>query len=252
MNTSIIIFIILLVFSMFLNIYLYFKTKTPPPMIPLSPDQKREDMELIRQSIDESINKTLYGFLSKDTVFSKNSKVGVLYQGRYRNLISYLLRPDITFEDDGEEKPFVTYFIGKVYMTYISETSQYVKSLLFKYYSGFSTNNYFTRTKKTKPSALNFITGYVNNFLWNKFYENEKTQQELYERLQNTHEDANKLTDWLNDYDMEQICKITLNTYDISGNGIDKSQTPAPTQSPKKETKEVNNEFSFKFNEQGK
>lgn len=255
MNISTIILVILLLITTSSTVYLYLQSKKPEiPMIPLSPDQKRDDMELVCQSINESINKTMCGFLSKDITFSENSKVGNLFKGHYRNFISYLLRPDVTFLDNGEEKPFITYFISKVYMTYISETSQTVKSLLFKYYSGFSPINYFTRTKKSQPSALNFITEYTTNFLWNKFYENENAQQELYERLQNTNEDANKLTEWLNDYDMEQICKITLNTYNITGAGNTKKiiQQQAPTQSPKKETKEVNNEFSFKFNEQGK
>lgn len=227
-------------------LYIIFKDmifRGAPDTLPLTPDQKKSDMDLVCSALDEAFNRTLFDFASKDIYFSENSKVQMCVRGRYRDLIGYLLRPDITFEDQGIIQPVLTYFVSKVYVVYISETSTFIKNLLFKYYSGFSSSNYFTKKKKERPSALHFITRYVTAKLWQRYYENEKRIAELYVRLQNNEVDTSKFTDWLNDYDTECICKLSLNIYDFYRE---------PEKLKQNNINEVNNELSSKLNEQSK
>lgn len=211
-------------------------------MIPLSPEQKKSDMSMVYEAIDEAINKSLSIYVSKDIQFSENSKVKMFVSGHYRDLISFLLRPDVTFDDNGTVTPFLNYFVNRVYMIYISETSEFVKSLMFKYYSGFSTETYFTRTKKDKPSPLFFVSEYVKNDLLKRFNENEIAQAEFYNRMQNNNESADKMTEWLNDYDMKCVCKLSLNIYNV----YEKQEKQILT------NREVKNELPTKHNEQGK
>lgn len=208
-------------------------------MIPLSPEQKKSDMSMVYEAIDEAINKSLAIYVSKDIQFSENSKVKMFVSGHYRDLISFLLRPDVTFDDNGTVTPFLNYFVNRVYMIYISETSEFVKSLMFKYYSGFSTDTYFTRTKKDRPSPLFFVSEYVKNDLLKRFNENEIAQAEFYNRMQNNNESADKMTEWLNDYDMKCVCKLSLNIYNVYEKQI-------------LTNREVKNELPTKHNEQGK
>ena len=237
-----------LILFIFVIIAIFAKDFIPPKnnenmMIPLSPEQKKIEMTMVYDSINEAINKSLYNYVIRDITFGENSKVNLFISGHYRDLISYLLRPDVTFDDNGEEKSFLNYFINRVYILYISETSPYVKNLLFKYYSGFSPDTYFTRTKKNKPSALFFVSEYVKNDLLKRFNENEIIQAEYYNRMQNNNENVDKMTGWLKDYDMKCVCKLSLNIYNV--NGITENISYS-----NKTKNEVNNELSSKHNEQ--
>lgn len=239
-------FMIFMIIMSFILLYIglkpLFSPKPDEMMIPLSPEQKKSDMSMVYEAIDEAINKSLSIYVSKDIQFSENSKVKMFVSGHYRDLISYLLRPDVTFEDNGIVTPFLNYFVNRVYMIYISETSNFVKSLLFKYYSGFSTDNYFTKTKKDKPSSLFFVSEYVKNDLLKRFNENEIAQAEFYNRMQNNKESADKMTEWLNEYDMKHICKLSLNIYNV----YEKREKDFSS------NREVKNELSAKHNEQSK
>lgn len=213
-------------------------------------------MRLVCDAIHTAIMKTLHYYLSKDIVFSSTSPVSKLISGKYRDLISFLVRSDVTIDDMDEEgntisKPFSYYFINKVYLTYISETSDYVKSLLFKYYSGYTIDDYPER-KKIPPSALSFIVEYINTFLWLRYDENERKQEEIYEMLQSGVEVADDLRNTLARYDSECVRKILLNIYNIADDtlSIEKSKTQKVDINTIQ--REVKNEFSANFNEQGK
>lgn len=243
MEMSFMIFMIIISFILlYIGLKPLFDPKPDEMMIPLSPEQKKSDMSMVYEAIDEAINKSLSIYVSKDIQFSENSKVKMFVSGHYRDLISYLLRPDVTFDDNGTVTPFLNYFVNRVYMIYISETSEFVKSLLFKYYSGFSTDTYFTRTKKDKPSPLFFVSEYVKNDLLKRFNENEIAQAEFYNRMQNNKESADKMTEWLNEYDMKHICKLSLNIYNV----YEKREKDFSL------NREVKNELSAKHNEQSK
>lgn len=239
-------FMIFMIIISFILLYIglkpLFGPKPDEMMIPLSPEQKKSDMSMVYEAIDEAINKSLSIYVSKDIQFSENSKVKMFVSGHYRDLISYLLRPDVTFDDNGSVTPFLNYFVNRVYMIYISETSEFVKSLMFKYYSGFSTDTYFTRTKKDKPSPLFFVSEYVKNDLLKRFNENEIAQAEFYNRMQNNKESADKMTEWLSEYDMKHICKLSLNIYNV----YEKREKDFSS------NREVKNELSAKHNEQSK
>ena len=221
-------------------------------MIPqLSPEQEMSDMMLIKNTLNRYIMRILFEFASKDITFSKDSSSSaqIYSKGHYRELIKYLLRPDVLFDDNDNTTSFFTYFVSRVYIDYISETSSYIKSLLFKYHSGFTSHDYFTKTKKDIPSALPFITDYVKQELWKRFYENEAKSTDLFNQLQNSNEDAGKLTEWLNNYDAECICKLALNIYD-SNSGI--QDNVVSTKKSKLNNEVIKNELPSKLNEQSK
>lgn len=242
------VFMISMLFITIMILILFIKSFLPPKtdentMIPLSMEQKRSDMELVYSAINDAINKSLYYYVSKDITFSSSSKVKTCIRGHYRDLISCLIRPDVTFEDDGKVEIFLNYFINRVYMIYVSETSMYVKNLLYKYYSGFSPETYFTKTKKDVPISLYFVSEYVRNNLLYRFNENEIIQAELYNQMQYNNEDVDKMTDKLHDYDMSCVYKLSLNIYNLNG-------THENTKTIKREVK--SNELSSKNNEQSK
>lgn len=254
--TIVCIVLVVLVLAIIKRLFFPSMGSQPMPMAPLSPQEKASDMELVTDAIHTAIMKTLYYYLTKDINFSEKSPIKMLLRGKYRDLITFLLRNDVFIEDIDENGETVTrtlfyYFINKVYLIYISETSAHVKSLLFKYFSGYSIDEYHQK-KKGPPSALGFIVDYTNTFLWMRFDENERIQEEIYSLSQQTNSPsvADDLRDKLNNYDAECLRKITLNTYNIYDKGLMFEKKRLSTRDSQTiPTQEVKNEFSTNFNE---
>ena len=161
-------------------------------------------------------------YLLKDFVFSNDSSIKELYKNNYRSLINCLLSPnqfiEIELTTGKEYRSFFSIFVNKIYLNYIAETSKNIKSLLFKYYSGYTKEDYFNEDKKVKrpePSCLPFIINYVRNYLWCRYEENEDAEQKLLETIRagqnplgaDTYEKA------LKRYDEACCRKLTLNIY---------------------------------------
>ena len=157
MNTNIILLInsILIFIFILLQFISKFAKKTPGDniLIPITPETKKSDMILINEAIEQAIYKSLHFFVLKDFKFSDKCKVTLFKSGRYRDLINYLLRPDIFITEningDIRDISFFDYFFQRVYLSYICETSNNIKSLLFKYISGKTIDNY--NNPKAKP-----------------------------------------------------------------------------------------------------
>ena len=200
---------------------LFYKTDNSP-IISVTPEEKESDMSLIYEALDIFILKELHNFSTKDFVFSNNSSIKELYKNNYRSLINCLLSPnqfiEIELTTGKEYRSFFSIFVNKIYLNYIAETSKNIKSLLFKYYSGYTKEDYFNEDKKVKrpePSCLPFIINYVRNYLWCRYEENEDAQQKLLETIRagqnplgaDTYEKA------LKRYDEACCRKLTLNIY---------------------------------------
>ena len=200
---------------------LFYKTDNSP-IISVTPEEKESDMSLIYEALDIFILKELHNFSTKDFTFSDDSSIKELYKNNYRSLINCLLSPnqfiEIELTTGKEYKTFFNIFVNKIYLNYIAETSKNIKSLLFKYYSGYTKEDYFIEDKKVKrpePSCLPFIINYVRNYLWCRYEENEDAEQKLLETIRagqnplgaDTYEKA------LKRYDEACCRKLTLNIY---------------------------------------
>ena len=200
---------------------LFYKTDNSP-IISVTPEEKESDMSLIYEALDIFILKELHNFSTKDFTFSDDSSIKELYKNNYRSLINCLLSPnqfiEIELTTGKEYKTFFNIFVNKIYLNYVAETSKNIKSLLFKYYSGYTKEDYFIEDKKVKrpePSCLPFIINYVRNYLWCRYEENEDAEQKLLETIRagqnplgaDTYEKA------LKRYDEACCRKLTLNIY---------------------------------------
>ena len=200
---------------------LFYKTDNSP-IISVTPEEKESDMSLIYEALDIFILKELHNFSTKDFTFSDDSTIKELFKNNYRMLINCLLSPNQFIENElttGKEyRSFFSIFVNKVYLNYVAETSNNIKSLLFKYYSGYTKEDYFNDDKKVKrpePSCLPFIINYVRNYLWCRYEENEDAEQKLLETIRagqnplgaDTYEKA------LKRYDEACCRKLTLNIY---------------------------------------
>lgn len=182
---------------------------------PITPESRKSDLTLVYDSIDRAIVKTLYEFSSKDHHFSNDCPVKACIYGHYRDLISYLLRPDIvldsTINDDGKVSFFETFVIN-VYYRYISETSESIKNLFFKYNSGYTMETYMNKSK-IPPSVQPFIIEYTRNYLWCRYEENVNNEHEL---LQEAGNNSDNYVQLIQKYDRDCLRKLSLNIYHIN------------------------------------
>jgi hypothetical protein len=114
---------------------------------------------------------------------------------------------------------------------------------LFKYYSGYTKDDYFIddKKKKPKPSALPFITNYVRNYLWCRYEENEDSEQKILNSIRSGEKvlgGADSYEKAMEAYDKACCRKIALNIYhtndivDVSDNKtnvkLERTSTIAP------------------------
>ena len=190
-------------------------------IISVNPEEKKSDMHMIYEALDYFILKELHNFTLKDFSFTSDSTKDYVYKNHYRDLIKALLSPNqyvkFNFSDENiPEQQFFNIFINKIYLNYISETSENIKSLLFKYYSGYTKDEYFLNKKeKSKPSALPFIINYVRNYLWCRYEENEDAEQQILETIRSGSKvlGASTYEVALENYDKACCRKLTLNIY---------------------------------------
>ena len=229
------------------------------PMIPITPETKQSDMQLVYESMDKAIIKSLYFFVMKDFKFSDKCSVKQYNSEKYRDLINYLIRPDIfiteTIDNESRDISFFDYFFNKVYLFYISETSSNIKNLLFKYFSGKTIENY--NNPKAKPSALPFLVEYTKNFLYKKFYEIQSVESYCLDTVNNNKLNASDYEKMMIKYDHECVRKICLNIYNMDDIKEIKNVLSPEHQNNNSENndnthKEKKNEFSINFNEQSK
>ena len=259
LNTCFIGIIILYFILSKIKNFLFDSKKDFSGMIPITPETKESDMKLVYESMDKAIIKSMYFFVMKDFKFSDKCSVKQYNSEKYRDLINYLIRPDvyITESIDGKSRDisFFDYFFNKVYLFYISETSSNIKSLLFKYFSGKTIENY--NNPKSKPSALPFLVEYTKNFLYKKFYEIQSVESYCLDVVNNNKLNASDYEKMMNKYDHECIRKICLNIYTMNDIKEIKNVLSAEHQNVNSDTndntnKEKQNEFSINFNEQSK
>lgn len=253
-NNILLIIVICLVITILINIFKdlfnrFFNKNDNEKTIKVTPEEKDSDMSLIYEALDLYILKELHNFSTKDFTFTDKSDVKGLYSGNYRMLIRCLLSPNqiINLNDGGDKEELRTLFhifINKIYLNYISETSNNIKSLLFKYYSGYTKDDYFIedKKKKPKPSALPFITNYVRNYLWCRYEENEDSEQKILNSIRSGEKvlgGADSYEKAMEAYDKACCRKIALNIYhtndivDVSDNKTDVRLKRTPTIAPK-------------------
>lgn len=222
LNIISLVFMLTMIISFVLKRILTSKNNNQSTTINVTPEEKESDMALIYEALDYYILKELHNFSTKDFNFTIDSDVASVYSGNYRSLIRCLLNPKqfINLNEgiggEPEHRSFFIIFINKIYLNYIAETSNNIKSLLFKYYSGYTKENYFIdKKKRDEPSALPFITNYVRNYLWCRYEENENAEQKLLDSIHNGEKalgaDSYELA--LKAYDNACCRKIALNIY---------------------------------------
>ena len=198
------------------------------PQSNISLDTKTQDMDLVYNSLNRCFLKVLSEFSTRGYDFS-SPEGQKFFPGRYRDLITYLLRPDVKMPrelDNGdiEEVTFFEFFIQKIYLMYISETPESIKRLLYKYYSGYTINNYFAK-KKPEPSCLFFINEYVRNKLWVRYSELETDAQKMLDDLRidlpNTEDLATKYDQIIREYDRLKLREINLNIYHMTDDSME-------------------------------
>lgn len=235
--------------------------KLKPLSVMVSPESKAKDMALIYDAIDRALLKSLYYYVCKDIKFDPKSSVKEYFSGHYRDLIAFLLNPQIYITDtiDSEEirRPFSSVFIQRVYYLYIAETPECIKSLFFKYYSGYSVEEYF-KEKRGKPSVATFISEYVTYYLMSRYEENKIAEAKLLNRINKSKTTSAKTYQSLiENYDKECISKLTSGIYTIYGAGVSDTfksndNVETPTKKINQTSREVNNEFAVDFHEPSK
>jgi hypothetical protein len=235
--------------------------KLKPLSVMVTPETKANDMSLIYDSIDKALLKSLYYYVCKDIEFDPKSSVKKYFSGHYRDLIAYLVNPDIFITDiiDDEEvrRPFSSVFIQRVYYLYIAETPECIKSLLFKYYSGYTVEDYFKK-KRGRPSVAAFISEYVTYYLMSRYEENKIAEAKLLNNLNKSKTTSAKTYQAMVEaYDKQCILKLTSGIYSIYGTGVSDSiaennYTETQNKPTNKTSREVNNEFAVDFHEPSK
>lgn len=239
--------------------------KLKPLAFGISPETKINDMTLVFESMERAVVRSLLYYVFKDINFSEKSEVKHYYSGHYRDLISSLLNPKVLFTDiiDGEEitRQFMSIFIQRVYLLYIAETPESIKSLFFKYYSGYNVEEY-NKEKRPKPSVMTFIAEYVNYYLMSRFEENKIAEAKMLNIVKSIDSKAGDLTskkykDLIDEYDQRCILNLNSHIYSIYGTGVsvpdDKQNENQKSNTNKSQKKEVNNnEFTVDFHEQRK
>ena len=218
--------IVLVALSVGLSYGLFLKMNPPDaPSVPVTPETMESDMSLINRAIDSAICKALYYYVERDMAFSKDSPVKQFLRGHFRDLISFLLRNDITIDENLSNKQIVQHsffdvFIRMVYMTYTSETSNSIKKLFFKYYSGYTSTNYPNPKdrKPDKPSIIFYIMEYATKFLYRAYYMKEKFENNYLSLLNGKDgADVESYEKMMAKYDSECVVKLILNTYNVNG-----------------------------------
>jgi len=221
----------------------------------ITPEEKENDLSLIYESLDNCIMTELHKLTIKDFKFDDKCDIKLLTMNSYRNLIRCLLHPQQYIDAelmDGtvEKRVFFQIFINKVYLKYISETPSHIKSLVFKYYSGYTTNEYFMDKKvRPEPSALPFITNYVRNYLWCRFEENEESEQKILEMIR-AGEDvfgADSYESAMKSYDIACCRKLASNIYHSYDIVEEKTNSGTSVERIKKISPKSISEFAFKF-----
>ena len=184
----------------------------------VTPEDKQIYMSMIYEALDYYILKELHNFTLKDFTFTDNT---ILPKNHYRDLIKDLLSPSKFIKSElndkeNDENMFFNIFINRIYLNYVSETSENIKSLFFKYYSGYTKDEYFLNKKeKPKPSSIPFIINYVRNYLWCRFEENENSEHHILEIIRSGGPvlGARRYEEALENYDKACCRKLTLNIY---------------------------------------
>lgn len=181
----------------------------------ISMESRYNDMRLVNMCIDRCIIKTLYKYCNSDLTFTKKSAVSTLSNGSYRNCIDCLLRPNVYISDN---ESFFTVFSTNVYMSFISEVSEPIKKIIFKYWTGYDIGTYFDKDKKKiKPSILPYITEYTRNYIWSLRTDNEEYDKKMYEKSQDSNGGAaTNYIELLNDYDKLMMQQLCLNLYNMN------------------------------------
>ncbi len=188
--------------------------------IKVTPEEKESDLSLVYESLDNYIMTELHKFTTKDFKFDDNCDIKLLSMNSYRTLIRCLLHPGqiMTIELlDGttESRTLFSIFINKVYLKYVSETPAHIKALVFKYFSGYTTEEYFMdKKKRPEPSALPFVTNYVRNYLWCRYEENEENEQKILDMVR---AGENVFLDDTTTDDLEKALQTTVRIVKSSG-----------------------------------
>lgn len=214
---------------------------------------KNSEMKIVDDAIRKALIKAYQFFINRSINFSNESPNKLYLAGKYRDLIRYLLRPEMTIEwydkdDSVSNISFFKYFVQKVYLIYISETSEAIKSLLFKYHSGFDVVTYTSDNEN--PTAIPYIIDFINNDLWLRFDNIEAVENKYLEQLNLSSGEPEEYKKWLADYDKVKVREICLNIYNTRDSDYLVNETKV-TELNNTETKQGGkNEFSFNFNEQ--
>lgn len=232
-----------------------------PIAMGISPETKVSDMTLVFDSMERAVIRSLLYYVFKDFNFSEKSKVKHFYSGHYRDLISCLLNPGVLLTDtiDGEEitRQFMSVFVQRVYLLYIAETPESIKSLFFKYYSGYNIEDY-NKEKRPKPSVMTFIVEYVNYYLLSRYEENKIAEAKLLDMVKSINSKPGETTsakykELIDQYDEKCITNLNSHIYSIYGTGVSVPVTKeeqSKTNTNKSQKKEVtNNEFAVNFHE---
>lgn len=217
MTISILIGVFLIVITNAVLIFLNIKKPNNETQLPYDPtlsiESRRSDLSLVHLHMDRCIIKVLHEYLMKNHTFSDNSSVKFCSSGKYRDLIRYLLRADIFFDlEEDNRVTFFETFIIKIYFMYISETSPGVKNLFYKYYSGYTIDDYNNRDV-LQPSVQPFMIEYVRSYLWCRLEEIEETEHKL---LADAQDSGENYLSFINKFDLDCSRKLSLNIYHMN------------------------------------
>lgn len=155
---------------------------------PLTVDEMNNDITLINNALYKIFTNTLYTYLNMD-IQCINPKTGENIQQHinkhdYRRLVETLYLGDSYIDKSGKEAlSLKEAFINSVFIHYVSETSDNIKNLLYKYYSGYSVSNYYSKNKK--PSATDYITRYTVGRIGKMYIETLIVDKEIFNDSKN-------------------------------------------------------------------
>src|SRR5574344_2079298 len=161
------IFIIIIVIVIILVLICKFMIKPKTACFPPGYTQENIDteMNIVTTALNKCIIKCLYTLCNTNYTFSRStSGISEISAGNYKGIVNALIRPDVYIDEN--QTTFFNAFLTKVYLLYISETSNTIKSIYFKFYSGYTIDTYKNTKNKEKPSVLPFISEYVRMYIW--------------------------------------------------------------------------------------
>lgn len=175
-----------------------------------------QNQTIVEYFINKYYYETLFYYLNKDITFDDNSVVKIQAKYKYRDCIRNLMRPNVFYGN----LVFKNTFIQRIYLLFVTQVPNDIKSLIYSYNSGYTIDNYWN--KKKEPSIQPYVFDYINKKLNKTFLELTQEEEIAFRNANIGSEQIDKYMNELDSRKYANLCSIIYNINDISEDSVEK------------------------------